>query len=66
MLLRMLKWFIRKSIELYDRIEPFRTYSWGIDEITDYNIIVERSYPDRHEYGTQIIYYSSDGRKKDG
>ena len=53
---RFLKWIIRKAVEKHDKISvgAFMVYSWGIDEITDYVVLAERSYPDMHIYGTRV------------
>ena len=63
--IKIAKWIIRKSVEWYDRLEhgAFMAYCWGLDEVTDYNVIAERSYPDCHIYGTRVDYY--DDAKRD-
>ena len=39
---RIFKW----AIEQYDKLHngAFLAFSWGIDEVTDYHVIAERSY----------------------
>ncbi len=50
------KRIIRKYVEKYDKIHEysFMVYSWAKDEITDYHVIAERSFPNVHVYGTEI------------
>lgn len=51
-----LKWMIRKAVQKHDDLnsQAFMAYSWGRDEVTDYVVIAERSYPDLHVYGTKV------------
>ena len=57
------KRIIRKYVEKHDKINyrSFMAYSWGVDEVTDYHVIAERSYPDHHVYGTKVTWYSNEG-----
>ena len=47
------------AIEQYDKLNvgEFLAYSWGIDEVTDYHVIAERSYNDHNVYGTRVTWY---------
>ena len=57
------KRIIRKYVEKHDKIGncAFMAYSWGVDEITDYHVIAERSYPDHHVFGTKVTWYNKEG-----
>ena len=56
-----LKSIFKWAIEQYDKLHngTFLAFSWGIDEVTDYHVIVERSYPDHNVYGTKVTWYES-------
>ena len=60
---RIFKW----AIERYDRLSvgTFLAFSWGIDEVTDYHVIAERSYSDRHVFGTKVTWYDVEPPKED-
>jgi hypothetical protein len=60
------KRIIRKYVQKLDRAQwfAFMAYSWGADEVTDYHVIAERCYPDRHIFGTKIEWY--DSQEKEG
>lgn len=49
---RIFKW----AIERYDRlmVGTFLAFSWGIDDVTEYHVIAERSYDWGHVYGTRV------------
>lgn len=53
------KRIIRKYVRKLDSINSyvFMAYSWSADEITDYHVLAERSYPTHHIYGTKVDYY---------
>jgi hypothetical protein len=57
------KRIIRKYVEKHDNINyhSLMAYSWGVDEVTDYHVIAERSYPDHHVYGTKVTWYGKEG-----
>lgn len=57
------KRIIRKYVEKHDKIcnYAFMAYSWGVDEITDYHVTAERSYPDHHVFGTEVTWYNKEG-----
>lgn len=57
------KRIIRKYVEKHDKINDyaFMAYSWGVDEITDYHVTAERSYPDHHVFGTVVTWYNKEG-----
>lgn len=52
---RIFKW----AVEQYDKLSvgEFMAISWGIDETTDYHVIVERSYSDHNVFGTRVTWY---------
>lgn len=52
---RIFKWAIAR----YDRlmVGTFLAFSWGIDDVTDYHVIAERSYRDHHVFGTKVTWY---------
>lgn len=52
---RLFKWAIKR----YDQLSAGTSLaiSWGIDEITDYYVIAERSYPDHSVLGTRVTWY---------
>lgn len=54
---KVIKWLIKHLIFLLDRKGDLLTYSFAKDDKTHYNIIAERYYDDRLEYGTQVNYY---------
>ena len=57
------KWAIEQYDKLHD--DEFLAFSWGIDEVTDYHVIVERSYLDHHMYGTTVEWYKSEPPKEE-
>lgn len=60
---RIFKW----AIERYDRLSvgTFLAFSWGIDDVTDYHVIAERSYRDHHVYGTRVTWYCDEEPPKE-
>ena len=50
---KILWWIVKRCILTLDRDDTLMAYSFAKDEITDYHIIAERFYPDRHCYGTR-------------
>ena len=58
---RIFKW----AIEPYDKLNngAFMAFSWGIDDVTDYHVIAERSYPDHNVYGTRVTWYETEPPK---
>ena len=54
---RVIKWLIKHLIFLLDREGDLLTYCFARDAKTYYNILAERYYEDRWEYGTQVNYY---------
>lgn len=59
------KRIIRKYVEKHDKIGnyAFMAYSWGVDEITDYHVTAERSYPDHHVFGTEVTWFNKEGKQ---
>ena len=57
------KWAIEQYDKLHDGV--FLAFSWGIDEVTDYHVIVERSYPDHRIYGTTVELYELEPPKEE-
>lgn len=60
---RIFKW----AIEQYDKLHngAFLAFSWGIDDVTDYHVIAERSYPDHNVYGTIVTWYETEPPKEE-
>lgn len=58
---RIFKW----AIEQYDKLHngAFMAFSWGIDDVTDYHVIAERSYLDHNIYGTRVTWYDTESPK---
>ena len=53
-------WRIVKScVQRIDKMNcgAFLAFSWGVDEVTDYHVIAERSLENCHVYGTRVEYY---------
>lgn len=48
---KLLKFAIKKLVNLYYKRNHFLEYSWGIDEHIDLHIISEESYSDTHRFG---------------
>ena len=61
---RIIIWFIKKLILLWDRHDDNLAYSFERDERTGYNIIVERYYDDYFTYGTAVYPYPN--KKSEG
>lgn len=63
--IRQLNRVIQKAVEKKDDLsyQTFMIYTWARDEVTDYHLIAERSYPDHRVYGMDTIWYKE---KKDG
>ena len=57
------KRIIRKYVQKLDKANwyAFMAYTWGVDEVTDYHILAERSYPDHRVYGTKVTWYNKEG-----
>lgn len=56
----MLKAITEFFIKLYYKRNPeMITWMIPIDENIDIHIIIERSYLDRHEFGTRVEYYKT-------
>ena len=62
--IQFLRWVIRKAVRRMDVVDGlcFQAYTWGVDEVTDYHVIAERSYPDVHIYGTRWDRYEKGER----
>ena len=54
---KMIKWIIKKLVNLHYKRTQFMAWSWEIDEHTDIHIISEESYLDRHRFGTREKTY---------
>lgn len=57
MIERFVKWVLKKCVLFLDRDSTLMAFSFGRDEITDYHVIVERCFPDRHLIGTREEQY---------
>lgn len=53
----VIKWLIKHLIFLLDRKGDLLAYSFARDDKTCYNILAERYYDDRWEFGTKVSYY---------
>lgn len=55
------------AIERYDELNghAFMAFSWGVDDVTDYHVIAERSYSDHHVYGTRVTWYEPEPPKEE-
>lgn len=64
---KALRCIFKFAIERYDKLSggAFMAYSWGVDDVTDYNVIAERSYPDHHVYGTEVTWYDEELPKEE-
>ena len=60
-LLAILKQIIKHCVRMYDYLNysTFMCLSWGADDVTDYHVIAERSYPHMHIFGTKIDRYEN-------
>ena len=54
---RLLKFLIRKLVTLYYKRTRFLTYSWGVDEFVDINILSEECTSEYHRFGTRVDSY---------
>lgn len=65
--LNAMKSIFKWAIEQYDKLHDgvFLAFSWGIDDVTDYHVIAERSYFDHHIYGTTVEWYKSEPPKEE-
>lgn len=54
--IRIVKNRIKKNVRKLDLLNngAFMAFCWGVDEVTDYHVLAERSYPDHHVYGTEV------------
>lgn len=59
-----LRWLFKSIFKLFYKLNP-DTLAWVIplDDVVDLHYIVEKSYMDRHEFGTLITHYNEDGTK---
>lgn len=56
---RFLWIIVKRCVQRIDRMNcgAFLAFSWGIDDVTDYHVIAERSYDWGHVYGTRVERY---------
>lgn len=56
---RFLWSIVKRCVQRIDKMNcgAFMAFSWGVDEITDYHVIAERSLENCHVYGTRVEYY---------
>lgn len=59
--LAILKRIIKYCVRRYDYLNysTLMCLSWGADDVTDYHVIAERSYPHMHIFGTKIERYEN-------
>ena len=62
---KFLWWLIKKLMFLVDHDNTLLAYSFAKDSTTDYHVIAERFYLDRHVYGVKEEYYDKE-HKIDG
>lgn len=64
-MIRRYKRIIRKYVQKLDKANYYSlmAYSWGVDEITDYHVIAERSYLDHHVFGTDVMWFDRKGAR---
>ena len=64
---RFLWSIVKRCVQRIDQMNcgAFLAFSWAIDEVTDYHVIAERSYPDCHVFGTKVTWYDADQPKED-
>ena len=43
--------------------EPFMTWSWGIDDVHEINILSAEYYTDHYRYGVKEEYYKSESKE---
>ncbi len=57
-----LKWIVRKAVRRIDVLNgfAFMAYVWAADDVTDYHLSAERSYPDLHVFGTHVDHYEKE------
>ena len=57
--IKALWWVVRKAVRRIDVLQwgVFMAYSWGYDEVTDYNVLAERHLENCHVYGTKVTFY---------
>ncbi len=58
----MFKRILKHLIKLYYKANPdLLAWTIPVDDVVDLHLIVEKSYIDRHEYGTSVEYYHKRG-----
>ena len=57
--IRTVKNRIKKNVRKLDLLNngALMAFSWVVDEVTDYHVLAERSYPDHYVYGTEVTRY---------
>jgi len=55
---RIITWFIKRLVLLWDRRNDKIAFSFGRDERTDYSVIVERFSDDYYTVGTAMYPYN--------
>lgn len=54
---KIIKWCIRRLVFVLNKDDALLCYSFSGGEHTEYHIMVERFYEDRHTFGTRTDYY---------
>ena len=56
------KRIVRKAVRRIDVLNDFAfmAYVWAADDVTDYHLTAERSYPDVHVFGTHVDHYDKE------
>lgn len=65
MLDKVIKWFLKKLILLWDRYDDKLAFSFGRDERTEYSVIVQRDHDDFYTVGTAMYPYPEHNMPKE-
>ena len=58
--MKLIDKIIKILIEYRYKKEPFMTWSWGIDEIHEINILTAEYYQYHYRYGTREEWYTAE------
>lgn len=56
---KLLWWIVKICIFAIDKDDSLLVHSFAKDEITEYHVMAERCYPDKHCFGTRVDYYKA-------
>ena len=57
---KFLWWIVKICIFTIDKDDSLLVHSFAKDETTEYHVMAERCYPDKHCFGTRVDYYSAE------